>query len=262
MRSFRFLTWSAALSSIWGVLAAEPAASPSQSHEPDAARLADETPEIRVLESSVVDLAGRAVTLQRIADPGLRPSPRGSETGETNTLDTRSQTSTWFGRAADVRHLTLSATVVDGRATLLGWSHDGVGYKAWSNADFSLLAPITRVEANGTRYDTILLSRKLSSEMLPPGSVYTIPDGLPEEPARFVVFDGDITDVEATRAVAALHEWYRTEHPRLLAAALLRERENARRQAAPEPEEDVVLHFWKVQPERPRVGRRVEGGAR
>lgn len=152
----------------------------------------------------------------------------------------------------------ISATVVDQQATLLRWWHEGTEYRAWSNADWMILTGFSDFVKDGHHYTALLMAGRIHSEPLPPESPYRIPANFPEQPGTFILTQGDPADDRAISGISALHEIYLNDYARLAAAYDLRERRRIEREAYlranPPVPEDVVLHYWKVQPERPRRG--------
>ena len=91
----------------------------------------------------------------------------------------------------------------------------------------------------------------------------SISNDLPAEPGTYRITQGDLENTEAYEGITALHELYRSDYTRLKQAYDLREQRRKEREAAlranPPVPEDIVMHYWKVQPKR-RLGN-AEGGA-
>lgn len=221
-----------------------------------------------IRETKVVRFPDRKVTIHSIANPGLpAPRPRLPERQELSQEEIDAfrdspEVRQWLEEAAKTTHLFISATVIDGRATFLRWWHEGAEYQAWSNADWMLLTGFTKFRKGDKRFVSLLMAGRLNSEQLPAESRYHIPEDLPVEQATYRITQGSLTDGEAYEGITALHELYRSDYTRLKRAYDFRELRRMERQAAlranpPEPE-DIVLHYWKVQPKR-RLGKVVEG---
>lgn len=238
---------------------------------PQAPKPIPKLPPVKIRETKVVQLPDRQVTIHRIADPGLPdPRPKLPERREFSAEEIEAfrnspQVQQGLNEAAKTTHLSISATVVDGRATLLRWWHDGAEYQAWSNSDWMILTGFAECQKGDKRFVTILMAGQMSSANLPADSPYRIPDDLPAEPGTYRITQGDLANTEAYEGITALHELYRSDYARLKQAYDLRELRRKNREAAlranpPQPE-DVVLHFWKVdRDEENTVG--PKGGAR
>jgi len=143
----------------------------------------------------------------------------------------------------------LSATVVDHRATKLQWRHDGEIYEAWSNVDFNHLTGFTLFKLDGRYYDPYFGIGNVSSEIegadIWPGK---IPAFSTKEPT-FILVEGDASDAAAIEGVEALHALYRVEHERLKTAYEKRKQARIERQrylkANPPRPKDVRIQFWK-----------------
>lgn len=223
-----------------------------------------ELPEVDVRETVIQELPDRTVTINHVADPKL-PDPR-PKLPERNDLSAEEieafrsspQVQAWLERQAKTTHMFISATVVDRRATFLRWWHDGTEYRAWSNADWMILTGFSDFEKGDHHYSALLMAGRLSSESLPLESPYRIPANFPEQPGTFILTHGVPANNKAISGISALHDIYLNDYARLSAAYDLRERRRIEREAYlranPPVPEDVVLHYWKVQPERPRRG--------
>ena len=210
------------------------------------------------------------MTIHRIADPGL-PDPRPKlperqelSAAEIEVFRNSPQVQKWMEEAAKTTHLFISATVIDDRATFLRWWHNGSEYRAWSNANWMILTGFAECQKGDKRYVSLLMAGRMSSANQPVDSPYQIPEDLPAEPGTYRITQGDLATTEAYDGITALHELYRSDYARLKQAYDLREYRRKEHEAAlranpPQPE-DIVLHYWKVQPKR-RLGN-AEGGAK
>jgi len=228
-----------------------------------------ELPPVEIRETKVVQLPDRQVTIHRIADPGL-PDPRPKiperqvmTAEEIDAFRNSPQVQQWLEQAAKTTHLFISATVVDDRATFLRWWHDGAEYQAWSNSDWMILTGFAECQKGDRHFVSLLMAGRMGSANLPADSPYRIPADLPAEPGTYRITQGDLTNAEAYGGITALHELYRSDYARLKQAYDLREQRRKEREAAlranPPVQEDIVLHYWKVQPKR-RLGN-TKGGA-
>jgi hypothetical protein len=223
-----------------------------------------ELPEVEVRETVIRELPDRTVTINRVADPKLpNPRPKLPERNELNSDEIEAfraspEVQAWLEQRAKTTHMFISATVIDRRATLLRWWHDGAEYQAWSNADWMILTGFSDFEKGDRHYTALLMAGRLDSASVASDSAYRIPENLPENPGTFIITKGDPANHGAISGIVALHEIYLNDYARLAAAYELRERRRIEREAElranPPVPEDVVLHYWKVQPERPRRG--------
>lgn len=226
--------------------------------------IATDTPiEAEVRESTVVQLPDRQITIQRVDSPKVPDShrvhtePQVLSPVEVDTVSKSLEMQQWLDQETKTTFLSISATVVDQRATFLRWRHEGAEYQAWSNANWMLLTGFSEYEKDDRRYVYILMASEVSSKNLPPESQLRVPDDLPIEPGIYQIIQGDVTHIEAHEGITALHELYRTDYARLKQAYADRakqrvEREEALRANPPQPE-NVVLNFWKVERSEPNT---------
>lgn len=222
---------------------------------------------MEVRETKEARLPDRRVTIHRVADPGLPELPELQELSAEEIEAVRNSPAVrqWREQAAETTHLFISATVVDCRATLLHWWHEGTKYRAWSNIDWMILAGSTEFRKGDKRFVSLLMAGRMNSANLPADSPSRIPDDLPAEPGTYHVTQGDPTDAEACEGVIALHELYRSDHTRLKRAYDLREQRRKEREAARRADrskpDDIVLHYWRAEPDREQPAP-TKGGAR
>ncbi len=217
-----------------------------------------ELPEFEILETAERQLPDRSLTVHRVKNPGLpRPEPAAAGTAglspeQVGALRDTSARREWLAQREKTTIVFLSATIVDGRATLLRWWHEGGTWQAWSNIDFNDLTGFGSY-AKGDRLFALFLGvGNLNSASLPAHSPFRIPPDLPAGPPVFRVIQGDPNDAEALLPVAALHEIHANESARLRQARILREQRKREREAEllanPPVPEGIVLYHWKVQP--------------
>lgn len=230
-----------------------------------------ELPKVEIRETLEHQLPDRKITVNRIKDPGLpdpRPEPpkiteRSQE--EIDAFRNSPEFQRWREKAAKTTHLFISATVVDHRATLLRWWRGGAEYRAWSHANWLYLTGFADCQKGDRHFSTMLMPRNIDSARLPADSPLRIPENWPSEPGTYQVIQGDLTNKEAFEGITALHELYQSDYARLKAAYELREQRRKERATAPRANppkpEDIVLHYWKVEPEK-EAPARPKGGAR
>lgn len=196
---------------------------------------------------------GRMIRMKRVEDPGY-PEPESTPMVQTQDDEEAFWLSHSVERKAEIEAMnnalvfSLSATVVDHRATRLRWIHEGKIYEAWSNVDFNHLTGFTRFKVDGRYYDPYFGIGNTSSEM---EGVEKAPDFPTREPT-FILTRGDAGNAAALEGVEALHALYRVERGRLKAAYEKRELARLKRQryleANPPKPEDVTIQFWKREP--------------
>jgi len=226
-------------------------------------------PEVEIRETLEHQLPDRKITIHRIKDPGLpdpRPKPTkaiGLSDEEIESFLNSPEVQRWIEEAAKTIRMSISVTVVDHRATLLRWRHDGAEYRAWSNANWMYLAGISELQKGEKRFSSVMGIGNTDSARLPEDSPYRIPEHLPAEPGTYRVIQGNSTNAKAFEGIDAYHELYRTNYNRLREAYELREQRRQEREAElranPPNPEDIVLHFWKIQPKRSQP-QQAEGG--
>ena len=207
-------------------------------------------PDVEIRGSVTHQLADRKITIGRIADPNpLALPPALPETTEVEQ---------GMEDAAPTTPLFLSATVVDHRATLLRWWHDGVEYRAWSNANLLYLTGFTEFRKGDQSFLPLIATANIDSARLPEDSAFSIPGDLPADPGTYQVIQGDVANIAAFEGVTALHELYQSDYTRLKEAYELREKSRQVREAAlrtsPSVPEDIILYYWKMQPQRREGG--------
>lgn len=184
---------------------------------------------------------GRSITFQKIQQPDL-PSPAAQSVAPANGESSNSvpelpQVSERPGM------FMLSATVYGHQKTLLRWWHEGEEFVAWSTVDFNYLGGFAAYEAKGAQYNFIMalgdspLTDALDAPVLPTNG-----------PA-FVLVKGDADNAAALAPITGLHDLYKVEAPRLIAATLERQRHQAEREAylkahPPQPK-NTTTKFWK-----------------
>lgn len=232
-----------------------------------------ELPAVVIRESRTNNLSDRKITFNRVADPKL-PVPRPSlpekaplSAKQIEGIQNSPEVQRWIKEAKQTTHLFLSATVVDEKATLLRWWHEGVEFQAWSNVNFNYLTGFAEYRKGEQLYSALLMVGDVSSAQQPEDSPYRIPAGLPSgKPALIPVgeFEEMAENVKTLDAIHALHELYQTEGERLKWAHVQRKLKRKEREAAlltnPPVPEDVVLNYWKIETKADKVVE-VEGGA-
>ncbi len=207
------------------------------------AAMADNT----VLSRKVTERGGRKVTMERIAPPPRVP-----------VAATAADEVAAEAPAAPAKRevlVSVSATVYDDAVTELRWRGDGGARLAFSNADFSLLRGVTRLETADVAFSFLL--------GIGEGDRTTAAGGrgdLPPVPAAGSISDvagsylvvipgGTDRDREVLAALDVLHLHYRQNERKLRVAeqrrqALAAARERYRK-ANPVEEKEAVIQFWR-----------------
>ncbi len=228
-------------------------------------------PEVEIRETLEHQLGDRKITINRIKDPGL-PDPRPAPPKTTELTPEQieafrnsPEVQQWLEEAAKTTHMFISATVIDQRATLIRWWHEGSEYLAWSNANWLYLTGFTDCQKGDRHFSSLLIASNMNSTQLPEDSPYRIPEDLPAVPGTYRVIKGDLSNTAAFEGITAFHELYQSDFARLKAAYDLREQRRIERQAEllanPPKPKDIVVHYWKVEPKK-EAPERPKGGVR
>jgi len=205
-------------------------------------------PELPVIrEISHID-TGRMIRMKRVEDPGYpepEPMVQSDDDEESFWMSLSDEQKEEIEAMNNALVFSVSATVVDHRATRLHWRHNGKIYEAWSNVDFNHLTGFARFKVDGRYYDPYFGIGNTSSEM---EDVEKAPD-FPTRQPTFILTRGDAGDTDALEGVEALHTLYRAERGRLKTAYEKREMTSLERQryleANPPKPRDVTIQFWK-----------------
>jgi hypothetical protein len=227
-------------------------------------------PEVEIRETFEHQLGNRKITINRIKDPGLpdpRPVPLKDKEltpEEIEAFRNSPEVQQWLDQAAKTTHMFISATVIDHRATLIRWWHDGTEYRAWSNANWLYLTGFTECQKGDRHFSSLLLASNMNSALLPEDSPYRIPGDLPTVPGTYRVIQGALSNAAAFEGITAFHELYQSDFARLKEAYELREQRRREQEAEllanPPKPKDIVLHYWKVEPKKETPARPMGGG--
>jgi hypothetical protein len=233
--------------------------------------------EFKILSTEEIPLGQRKMIINRVEDPGFPdPTPPAPAVIDPATVAASKSSPAyleWQEKQQRTTSLFLSASVVDHRATLLGWWEDGKEYQAWSNVDFKYLTGFASFSKGDRSFVTFMGVGDVSSASLRAESMFQVPADLPTGAPDFRMIQGTAGESEGYDAIVALHELYATDGARLRAAYELRvarqKEAEAELRANPPVPKDIVLNFWKVEvPKKeaeahaPRPGKsNVEGGA-
>jgi len=211
-------------------------------------------PDFEVLESHAQRWNGRNVVFQRVKPPRdaattPKPARESARPGAAGAAAARIAAASARRPRLETVDLTVAATVVDRRATLLSWSWKGEACEMWIRQDWLLLSGFGGLRRGDKLFSTLLLPSAVDLAILPADSPLRIPAALPPEPGAFLVVKGDPADAEAFETVAALRDIYRNELPRLRRAFAAREEARRRREAAAAARrahpEDIVFRYWR-----------------
>jgi hypothetical protein len=211
-----------------------------------------ELPAFTVRSTTVRQMEDRKIIMQRVSDPGLPDPPPPPPPTTKEELEALRASPEWQERIDDHKEsklILLSAAVVDGKATLVRWYHDGEEFQAWSNVNFNHLSGFAEFESDRTRYSFIMAVGDISTakelELEWPGK----PPELGVDYPAFTLVKGDESKGYALAMMIALHDLYENEQDKLVAAHDGRLRARAEREAwlranPPQPK-DTVIQFWR-----------------
>ena len=201
-----------------------------------------------VLERREVDLGGRKLIANRVADPKL---PKIKKAKKTSTGTTSNNVPPeFFNSTAKEQHtLAISATIHEGEPTVtqLKWrGSDGTQFEAWSNIDWKLMRGIMTLSSETDEYLIFqgigVPSHDDEVPALPPFT---------EGRAEYFVFADSTTqiDEDAFEGIDLLHSYFdaneaelKIRYQREVALNEARERHKA---LNPEKPKNAVVHFWK-----------------
>lgn len=218
-------------------------------------------PDFEIRESFEARLPDRNISIHRVKNPGL-PDPIPVKESlfaarEFGAWKNSPQFLEWRARREKTTDLWLSASVVEHRATLLRWHHDGNEFLAWSNIDFHMLSTIRAFSKGDRTFNSFMSVGDVRVNSPGAGSRFQIPENLPPGAPAFIVVKGDPARAAAFTGVAALHELAAAHAPQLLQAWTLRRQREQQRAADllanPPVPEDIILYHSKVQPKRKKL---------
>lgn len=227
-------------------------------------------PFFQVIRQQTVDVGNHRIIFNRVVPPAPRPIPtpapipaavpEAQNRAATPKRVTRSASaSTNSGEEdAEPRFLFLSATVYDGgQFTELRGSDAAGGWRAWSNVDFLLLAPVTGFGVGATTFTLNMgLGADTSDWLTQAGQYPAGVSSLPAGQAFYYFADGATAAAhpEAAAALDALHLYADANRPALLQARRQREAGQAVHEAQaeyarqhPTPPPDTIINFWPKQ---------------
>ena len=226
-------------------------------------------------------------TVHLVEDPGLADPVVSAPLPALPVTDpvVQARMKAWREKFAATRMAFVSATVYDKRITFFRCYPNGEvknEIRGWSNLDFKYFNGFGSFQFKGRdgvdrRYNLLMgigsqSTRRTGEWMARMGWAYQppvfpkLPDLATHGPA-FVITEGDTTDGKATEVIEGMHELYRTEGARMIAAHEARIKANEQRRAfllahPPKPEDVTVLFWERPQPARPVMPSLTEGGDR
>ena len=226
-----------------------------------------------IVQTTVHQQGGRAITIQRIRPIALPPPPEPPEPAagfDQAAFDALAAEQSAKYPAA--RLLVLGATVYHSKAapprTLIEYRPSGTGETAtfWSSADFAILPWfLSFVGSDGRIYDSTVFSLSVDRDQMAAAHAAhprapAAPD-MPEFPtgaATFIVVGDTPDDPEILAPIQALHDVYNNEFERLKSAYEGRERARIEQEAflkanPPQPK-DITLKFWRSERPAPAKG--------
>ncbi len=208
----------------------------------------------------VLPSEGRSIIVQEVMPPVEPPPPPPLPPPPELTPEQKAaleqKRAEWLKNYRPPRHLFVSCTIYDFKATRITWFHKGWRYVAWSNLDWNDFAGMMSFVSGEpkTRHTVFLGLGNINTQTprrpggLPASPPEAIPE-LPQDEPGFVVIQGDATNTEALRDLQAMHDLYRTEGTRLREARLKREQAQRDREAwllanPPQPR-DTIIQFGR-----------------
>ena len=234
---------------------------------PAPAKPAFVVPAKEVISTKTIQQGGRTITIQRIQPIPLPPPPptRAPETHEqAASLEQEAEVSEpqpkwdFLMVGATVFHFKDSPP----RTMVTYWpSGKGESVTLWSSADFRLLNGFTEfVAADGHAFRMMRMLSDADVDAIA-GLQASEESELPDfsiGKATFTVTGDAPADAQVLAPIAALHEIYNNEHPRLLLAWQGRERarlqHEAERKANPPQPKEVTIRYWRTKTPAPAKG--------
>jgi hypothetical protein len=219
-------------------------------------------PPLQVLESLEVRRGRDTTIYQRVVPPVL---PRRSPAPALSAEEPQEPPLTAEQERRAAKHsavVFLSATVYDHRVTELQWFENQRAYRAFSNADFNLLAGRSEIETEDTTYWLLMAVGNLAAEEVAAQNEQMAPQGLPPRQipvaqnfsvtrAEYVLAEDSVTpfpSAETLAALDALHVFYDANKAALVEEQARRVAEDAARAEAErikvaQPKR-TVIRFW------------------
>jgi len=209
-------------------------------------------PEKKIESTRVIQGKGRTITIQRVeAPPELSPRSRSSRNHRVEVLPPQGITV-----AKESVSFTVSATVIDGKTTMLEWNSHDEQQKiiSFSNMNWELLGGFKKLEDDNRSYTSMIFTRNITRAEFDELNI-SFPDHLPpieQGGARYTtVTDGEISPVAAD-FLEAIHKLYDQDRERIKEAHTEREQKREERELEllenPPKPQDVTLQFWKRKP--------------
>jgi hypothetical protein len=219
---------------------------------------------VEVLGRSVVVVPNGTVTYLRIRPPVFPTQPSPPPPAPEVPLSAEAQAALELEASKTYETLSVTATVytrADGSAavTELTWREGERTFRAWSNADFRLLAQLSEIETASHRFLWSPFVSEISLAELPseqsPAGLALFPVDPPADTLPEYYFEGSEADAASVAPTLAALDWLHAHyylHKTELAADLARREAEAAEQArlaaeaAAKPRHEKI-YFWKVQ---------------
>ncbi len=227
-------------------------------------------PPLQILDSLEVRRGQDTTVYQRVEPPVLPPRPPAPAPSAEEPVAPPLTAEQQRRAAKKSAVVFLSATVYDRQVTEVQWFENGRGYRAFSNADFNLLAGRGEIETEDTIYWLLMAVGNMTAEEVAAQNERIAADGLPLAPrqipvpenfsatrAEYVLAEGSVVpfpSAETLAALDALHVFYDANKAALVEEQTRRAAENAvraeaERIKASQPKR-TVIQFWRIPPER------------
>jgi len=199
----------------------------------------------RILQQHRVFVAGHSVTYNFVAPPALLSTPPPSAAPVTPV-------SSLPDPGTDYRYVIFSATVYDGKNTILQCLDDNGGFTAVSNVDFDYFGGIGQFQIGNTVYFYFMALDDESSPSSDPLMAQALAQGdatLPANPPAYAIVTGSASP-DALSAFDDFHSYFGANETQMVQAYWQRSALAARQQLQlrlhPPVKPDPVINFWPI----------------
>ncbi len=202
-------------------------------------------PNFEIQATKEKHLPGRKIRVHQISPPDRRPVP--PETKATpEVLLTPKEIARLEAEYQVETFASLSATVVDRKATFLRWSYGKEDFYAWSSIDFNFVRGLGRFELDGKPYSLFMGIGDIEAERLE--DWVGLPPKFTGSAPQFQVVSDNNPSPEALEVIEAIHKMYASKEQELKLAYKEREKANRERKAwlkrNPKPT-DRNFYLWQ-----------------
>ncbi len=243
------------------IVALFPFIAPAQNEPQDSTPAVVGAP-VTVVKSWRADFGDRSIYLNRVVPPALQEAP--AVVPDTTGPSAPTVVAPGLVPSKKTEILFLSATVYNHRITEFRWTADGLGFRAYSNVDFNLLAGVPTFESADTIYLLLLAVLNPPAQIGQPSQTGTPRDaGVVQTPsipaldklnanhAQYIVGenpDGSVPTDQNLAALDAMHRFYDANRQQLAEAYAARKaariEQEAKATAPPPKPPAIVVNFW------------------